>query len=105
PRIERTVGILEDHLDAAVEHTPFSRAQLFQVLAFEADASLVGLKQAHETPCKGRLSATRLSDDAQRLAAAHVEIDMVQRMNGGGRPAGDEPRERLGGAKRLGNTF
>src|SRR5438874_1269350 len=44
-RIERTVGILEDHLDAAVEDTAFRRAQRSYVLAFEADASLVGLEQ------------------------------------------------------------
>src|SRR5439155_15245603 len=52
PRIERAVGILEDHLDAAVECTAFGWAQGSHVLAFKADTSFVGLEQPREATCE-----------------------------------------------------
>src|SRR6185436_8211410 len=81
------------------------RPQAADFLAFEADTSLVGLQQPHQAAGERRLAATRLPYDAERLASADLEIDVVERMNAGGRPAGKHAGQRLRHAKALADAL
>ena len=85
-RIERGVGILEDHL-----HVPALRAhprlrQAEQILAIEAHASARWFEQAQHQPADRRLAATRFAHDCQRFARVDMEVDAVD----GADMAGDE---------------
>ena len=83
PRIERAVGILERHLDAAVIAATVGALQRQHVLAVEADASAAGFVKPHETARQGRLAAAGFADDAERLAARTSKLDVLERAQDG----------------------
>ena len=79
PRVERGVGILEHHLRLAAqlgERQPVAEAE-----PVEDDLARVRLDQPDQQPRGGRLAAARLADDAERLAAGHLEGDAVHRLD------------------------
>ena len=52
------------------------------VVAVEADLPAGGLEQAHDQARRRALAAAGLAHDPQRLAAAHLEADAVDRLDG-----------------------
>jgi hypothetical protein len=72
-RIERAVGILEHHLDAAVIAPPRGAFEGQHVLAVELDAAAFRLVEAHEAAGERRLAAAGFADDAEGLASPHLE--------------------------------
>jgi hypothetical protein len=77
-RIERAVGILKDHLDTAVVGAPFGAGQGEHILALEGQRTAVGLVEPHEASGEGRFPASRLTYDAERLAAPDLEAHAIK---------------------------
>jgi hypothetical protein len=72
-RIERTVRILEDHLEMTSDGSHATPSEFGYVLAFEQDLSRgSGLKSGHET-CERGLAAPALADQTQCLAFTDLE--------------------------------
>ena len=79
PRVQRRERVLEDHL-----HPPAQRAQLAlaegrDVVAVEDDSPAVGAYRRSKRAADRRLAAPGLADEAERLAAADREGDVVDR--------------------------
>ena len=79
PRVERAVGVLEDHLEAAAAPPQLPGAEGEEVLAVEADAPGGRLDQPDEAAAERGLAAARLPHQRQALAARDLEIDAVDR--------------------------
>src|SRR5690606_18717950 len=84
---ERRHRVLEDHGDAVAAHVPhLIVGQIEQVLAVEHDlaaddlAGRAGDQPHHRERCHA-LARAALADDAERLAAVHVEGDVVDRLD------------------------
>ena len=81
PRVERADRVLEDDL-----HVPAHRLQVARrrdaddVDAVELDLARGRLEQPQQRAAEGRLAAAGLADEADRLAAADVEVDAVDRL-------------------------
>src|SRR4029450_10584961 len=73
PRVERSVGILKDHLQAAAPRAHRGAVQAPDVLAFKPDRAARRFDQAQDRLSGRRLAATALADEAQRLARGDVE--------------------------------
>ena len=78
-RIERRVRILEDHLHVLAL---LLRTRPLEVerLALEEDLAGGRLMQTHDAAAQRRLAAAGLADDAERLAAVHLQVDVAQRV-------------------------
>ena len=76
-RIERGVGVLEDHLHALAARAHLVVGERQQVLALEAHLAGRGLDQAQHQAADRRLAAARFAHDGQRLAGLELEIDAV----------------------------
>ena len=76
-RVERSVRVLEDHLDLAARLGAELGAVGRQDLALEHDAAAVERCQSDHAATHGRLARARLADDAQRLSAAQLEVEPV----------------------------
>src|SRR3989454_5991014 len=76
-RIERLVGILEDHLNSASEVLQGRSLQGRDVVAVEEELALCGLLQLHQEATGRRLPTARLSDDPEDFAPLDREIDPV----------------------------
>src|SRR5258707_11580275 len=88
-RVERGVGILEDDLDGAAQRPAFGlRSALGGVAAGDAQRAAARLLDQRDQAGEGRLAATGLADDAERLAGLQGEGDAVDRAQG--RPSGEE---------------
>jgi hypothetical protein len=85
-RVEARVRVLEDDLHAAPVRLELRAAQPRDVLAVEDDRPRRRLDEAQEEPADGRLAAARLTDEADRLAAADDEVDAVDRLDRPDRP-------------------
>src|SRR5207244_6396654 len=77
PAVERLVGILEDHLNAASEVLQGRSLQGRDVVAVEEELALCGLLQLHQEATRRRLPTARLSDDPEDFAPLDREIDPV----------------------------
>ena len=77
PRIQRGIWILEDDLDVTSHRAHLSALELRDVPAVEEDRSGGGFDQLDDRAAQGRLSASRLPDDPERLALPHCQIDAV----------------------------
>ena len=86
PRVQRTVGILEDHLDPPPRLPQGLARQAGHVDAAEAHPSPVRVLEPHEAPPHRGLARSALADDAQGLAAAEGERDVAHRRDRPGRP-------------------
>ena len=94
PRIERRVGVLEDHLHLlAIGHHPH-RVEIGDVFAVHADAALGRLEQLEHGPADRGLAAARLADEPQRLAAPDVKRDPVDGPYMSGDSRKDSPADR-----------
>src|SRR6185437_3956863 len=65
------------HLRLGPERTQFAAVERAHVAAGELDVAAIGLDQPQQHPAEGRLAATGLADEAQRLAAPEAEADPV----------------------------
>src|SRR6266567_7642067 len=81
-RIERRVRVLEDDLQRASPRAQALRVECEKVFALELDRSRGRLDQTQDQPAGGRLPATRLADQRQRLAFADLEVDAVDGTHG-----------------------
>ena len=79
-RIERRIGVLEDDLHALAHRRP-SRSRLSSARSTPSKriSPAVGSSSRSTSRPERRLSAARLADQAQRLAALDVERDVVDR--------------------------
>src|SRR5262249_52863417 len=87
-RGQRAVRVLEDHLDVAPERLA---RRLADVLAFEEDAALGDRVQPGDAAGQRRLAAAALTDDAQRLPAAYLKVDAVDRVYAADLPLEEDP--------------
>ena len=78
-RIQRRVGILEDHLDLAPQRGQLATLQVGHLAPVDLDAAVRRGQQARNQPRRRRLPAAGLADDPERLAAADVERDAIDR--------------------------
>ena len=77
PRVERRERILEDDLHPAPERLEPPAAELRDVGPVEDDAAAGRLDQAQQHAADGGLAAAGLADEAERLAPADGEADVV----------------------------
>src|SRR5581483_2089487 len=85
-RIERADRVLEDDLHVAASRLQLAARERRQLEALEEDLSLRRLDEAEERPPERRLAAPGLADEADGLAAAHLEVDAVHRLHLRDRP-------------------
>ena len=81
-RVQRRVGVLEDHLHLAAHRLQRRALDVRDVLPVKAHFAGGRLQQSRDQARGGALATARLADDAQRLAALHVEADAVDRLHG-----------------------
>ena len=79
-RVQRAVGVLENHLHALEEGAV---AAMRQLPALDADAALIMLVEAGQRPQHRRLAATGFADKAEGIALGHVEADAVDGADAG----------------------
>src|SRR5690606_9441992 len=72
-RIQRGVGILEDHLDVPPLGAQRLALEAGEIERAEADVAAVAVEQADETAADGRLTGAALADQAQGLATPDLE--------------------------------
>ena len=68
-RVERTVGVLEDHLHAAADLPEVALRRMGDVDPVESNRPGIGLDQPDDHPRQCRFPATALADDPDRFAA------------------------------------
>src|SRR5262249_39932075 len=81
PRIERGIGVLVDHLHLTAVGQHSVLVETGDVLAANPDSPGSRLEQFEDGPSSRRLAATALADEPQRLAAADVKRDAVDRID------------------------
>ncbi len=81
-RIERSVGILVDHLHMPAEAAQLASIVMGDVLALVDDAPAGGRDHAQDSQAGRRLAATALPHQAERLAAAQGKAHAVDRLDG-----------------------
>jgi hypothetical protein len=81
PRIQRRVGILENHLHPPPERPELVLRERRDVLAVEDDAPSGRLVEPENGATDRRLAAARLADEAEGLAALDRERDVVHRLD------------------------
>jgi len=75
-RVERSTGLLEDHLHGAA-HLPQPGAPVVhERLAADLDGASADRREADDRPRDGRLAASALADEGDRLAPVDGEIDV-----------------------------
>ena len=79
PRVERRRRVLEDHADALAKLLQLLPAQLREVFSQHARLTRCNRDQAEQGAANRRLTGARLAHEADDLAAAHVERDVVDR--------------------------
>ena len=75
--IERCVRVLEDHLRSPAERLQLPAGERREILPVEQNAAFLGLVQTQEGASHGRLPATGLPHEGQRLAPLDVEAHLV----------------------------
>ena len=77
PRVQRGVGVLEDHLDVAAHVFGLTPVQARDVLAVDLDGTRRGTFQPDQHLGERGLSGTTLTDDAESLTRMQVETHPV----------------------------
>src|SRR5690606_30887277 len=81
-RIERGVGILENHLKAPAEvERPTVEGRSPKLDPIEADRSSVGLGQSQQDATDRRLAAAGLADDGESRSVANGQADVLERLD------------------------
>jgi hypothetical protein len=94
-RIERCVGVLEDHLHPAAHLAHLLAAERRELGAVELHRPRGRLVKLEDRASGRRLAAARLAHETQRLALLHEEVDAVHRAHRADLALEDDPlRER-----------
>ncbi len=83
PRIEAGVRVLEDDLHPPAERLEVLAAERRQILPVEPDRARGRFDEAQDKTSDRRLAAARFADEAEGLAAAHVERDAIDGLDAG----------------------
>ena len=99
PLIERSEGVLEDHLEVLAERAQPLARRGEDVFSREED--LAGLRplQPHDGAAERGLAATGFADEPECLAAADLQRDIVDRFEPFGAGAEEAAADRVIGAK------
>src|SRR5688572_25745063 len=81
PRIERRIGILEDHLEIDPLVADFPVRKRGELLAFEEDPPRRRPDDLHDGSAEGRLAAARFPDETEDLALPDGQRDVVDRLD------------------------
>ena len=81
PRVQRAVGVLEDHLDLFAVRQHLLGRQVADLVALELHRARGGVEQPRDEAPGRRLAAARLADQAQRRPRRHLEGDPVDRLH------------------------
>ena len=73
-RVERGVGVLEDHLHLAPQRPHLAPREPGDLTALEADRARARLEQLQDRAARRRLAAARLADQAERLALPTLKL-------------------------------
>jgi hypothetical protein len=92
-RVERRVGVLEDHLHATAQLAQLPATCCQNVGAVELDCTGIGLDQPDDAARKRRLATPGLAREPEDLAAAQLQRDVVDRAV----RVGGSARDALGG--------
>src|SRR5882724_2055189 len=76
-RVERCVGVLEDHLDLAPDRFHLLAREADQLLAPVLDRARRRLEQLDDRAAEGGLATSRLADQPEGLTLAEGEADVV----------------------------
>ena len=90
-RVQRRVGVLEDHLHVAPQRLELGARRVRDVVALVDDLAAGGLQQPRQQPRGGRLAAARLPHEAEGLALEDVEGDAVDGAHGADLLLQDDP--------------
>ncbi|MDT4844099.1 hypothetical protein FQZ97_780420 [compost metagenome] len=77
-RVQRSVRILEHHLDLAPVGAELARLHAQELAAFHAHAAAVGRDQSDQGAAQRRLARAGLADEAQGLALVYLERNVAQ---------------------------
>ena len=80
-RIQRAVGVLENHLQLAPPRAQRRPAHPRKVFALEQNAPRRRLDQPHDGAAQRRLAATALAHQPQRFARRDAEAHVVHRLH------------------------
>ena len=81
-RVQRGVAVLEHHLHLPAHGVHRDAVAVADRIAVEHHVAGVGLDQPHQQPRGGGLAAAGFADDAEGLALADGEGDVVHRLHG-----------------------
>ena len=82
-RIQRRIGVLEDHLDLAPVRQNLARQQRVDALAIDENGAGGRRHHPHDEAGEGRFSAAAFADEPEGLTGLHVEADVVDRLDRG----------------------
>ena len=94
-RIERGVGVLKDDLHVPAQPPQCILAEIGDFLAPETHRARRRIHQAQHETSRGRLAATGLADQRQRLAARDLEADILDGAHQTHLPAQDDAAAEL----------
>ena len=80
-RVQRGIGILEDHLHAQLVGAPFRARQALHRLAAIAQLARAGRQDARDDAAQRGLAAARLAHDANDLARHHIQVHAGHRVH------------------------
>lgn len=84
PRIENTERILVHHLYSTGSSEPIPATKGREIGALEDDSTRIEGNQSHHGPRQGRLAATRLPDETERLASVQAQAHTLEGRHPGG---------------------
>src|SRR4029450_1152036 len=82
PRIQRGVGVLEDHLHVPPQGTQLRILQMADFAPLQGDLPAGPLEETDQQTGRGALAASRLANDRERFATLDCEVHPVHRLNG-----------------------
>ena len=91
PGIERTVGVLENHLELAARRPESATVQLSNILVLENDAPRGRLEEPDHGPAQGGFTATAFAHQPNRFAWSDREANPIDRAHESS-AAGERPR-------------
>ncbi len=80
-RVERSVGVLEHHLEIAARLAQFGGGQPVQIAAQQMHRSRGGSVQGHDQARQRRFARARFAHDPQTAAAVHRKAHAIERLH------------------------
>lgn len=76
-RVERTVRVLENHLEFFPFWPEFGGAEMGNIFAFKSNGASGGFEQSQNGAAEGAFAAAAFADEAEGFAGFEGEIDAV----------------------------